>query len=124
MGSLAYDDWRCWASQDGARSPALKAFMSLPGGIQGELGDLMDRWLDGELTVNGTDCKKVQGEKRLWELRVRAGNCPYRLIFTISGRICIMLDAFYKNQQKLTTKQKKTWRKRRDGGGTSDFDLG
>lgn len=44
----------------------------------------------------------------LWEVRVKLGTNPYRvLFFHDSGRYIVALTAFYKNQQKLPPKQRK-----------------
>ena len=66
------------------------------------------RYRDGE--TRRKDLKHV--ERDIWELRYRELNNQYRLIFLAWGHVCVILDAFYKNQQQLTKQELDRFRAR------------
>lgn len=79
---------------------AWSEFEQLPQAAQGELLSLMDAWLRGE-----TRAKEVGSLGHgLLELRCRAGNNHFRVIFYVDGRVSVAVHCFYKNQQKCPKK--------------------
>ena len=94
----SYDDWVWWPNGQGRRSRAEEEFFKLPAKAQGELADRMKRVLDGTTRAQDVDNGIGHG---LRELRVRIGSNHYRVLFFISGRVCVGLTCFFKNQQRL-----------------------
>lgn len=91
-----YEDWHWWCASAGGRLVALEEFEKLPLAIQGELLTIMTAWLDGK-----TGPKEIGSlGSGLLELRFRAGNNHYRVLFHVVGSTCVALHCFYKNQQK------------------------
>lgn len=91
-----YEDWHWWCASTEGRLVAFEEFVALPALVRGELLSIMQDWLAGTTT------RKQVGSlgSKLFELRFRAGNNQYRVLFHVAGRICVALHCFYKNQQR------------------------
>lgn len=103
-----YEDWEWWAGA-GAQSAARKDFDDLEAEGRAALAVVMRKWLQGATTRS--ECELI--EKDLYELKTRVGSNHYRVLFSIRGRVCWVLTAFYKNQQQTPESDKKRARKRR-----------
>lgn len=93
---------RRWFGEDGeGKSPAKRAFEKLPLTARAGLDLRWARHRDDE--ARAKDLKNVEGD--IWELRYREFNNQYRMVFLAWGHVCVILDAFYKNQEKLTKQE-------------------
>lgn len=91
-----YSDWVWWPNDKGRRSRAEEEFKALPASVRAELLVRISRFLKGESRYK--DVKSL-GDGVL-EIRHREGNNHYRVLFFISGDVCVALTCFYKNQNK------------------------
>lgn len=108
-----YNEWLWWCASKGERSAAFKEFESEFGpSVQGSFLEIMSRWLRGE-------CMRSEFGSLgsgLWELRHRVGTNHFRVLFFISGRDCVALTCFYKNQQRTPRQMVDRARKRMSRG--------
>lgn len=107
---VSYQDWVWWPNEKGRRSRAEEEFLRLPPLVQGELLTRIKRLLEGETRFKDVD-DLGHGIK---ELRHRVGNNHYRVLFAISGQVCVGLTCFYKNQRKTEKTDLDRAKSRRD----------
>ena len=108
-----YRDWVWWPNDPGRRSRALEEFKDLPKPVRGELLALIRRFLQGESRFK--DVKDLGGGIK--EIRHRAGDNHYRVLFFIEGEVCVGLTCFYKNQNKTERDDLERARSRRASYG-------
>lgn len=97
VSRVTYEDWDWWPCDEDRRSAAKKEFDKLPQDVRSEFLDRIDRLLDGKSRFK--EVKDVgQG---ILELRYRAHNNEYRILFFVYDGLCVAATCFYKNTKKL-----------------------
>lgn len=97
------DGWLWWRSAPGAPQRPKQDIENpkkIPVDVKAELHSLMRRYRAGQMR-DGVDVKPLG--KGILELRYKKETNPYRLLFFRWGRFAVVLDVFYKNQQKTDT---------------------
>jgi len=116
--------WQWWSADvSSARKPPKDHFdKKIPADIRKEFFRLMATYRDAPERLKGS----VHIEhltKDVWELKVKRHNNAYRLLFMRWGPVAVVLDVFFKNQQKTPTgvalERRATWLRSR--GDTPDM---
>lgn len=78
--------------------------------------ELNKQFKDEVRILKGCKAASPRGKSvQLWELRVKVGNNPYRVLFIYQGKRdqhCIALTAFFKNQERTSATDKERAKRR------------
>lgn len=96
-----------------ARSAAEKEFRELPTPARARLLQKMEKYTEGKATP-GRDFKHLRDG--IFEIRIKLGTNPYRVLFFMDGDLPVALRCFHKKDQKVSAsdidvaiQRRKTW---------------